>query len=100
MNKPTLNGSERRRSRRQQPKPSTEIACRPDTLRIGPNLAVSVLDISADGVRLIVNSRLETGQQIEVDLEGIGYHRPLQFRGEVVWSLAMADGNWCIGVKF
>ena len=100
MNQPIRNGSERRRSRRQPPKPTTEIACRSDTRLIGPNMAVSVLDISADGVRLIVNSRLEQGQRIEVDLEGIGYCRPLKFSGEVMWSLATADGNWCIGVKF
>jgi hypothetical protein len=100
MNKSTPIGSERRRSQRQRPKPSTEIARRSQPLRVGPNVALSVLDISADGIRLLVNTRLDQGQRIEVGLEGIGYCRPLQLTAEVVWSLQTADGNWCIGAKF
>ena len=98
MNEPT---SDRRRSRRQRPKPSTEIACRADErLLVGADLAVAVLDISADGIRLIVNSPLDVGRKIEVDLEGIGYCRTLNLTAEVVWSLETADGQWCIGAKF
>ena len=100
MNKPTANGSERRRSRRQLPKPTTEVACRSQTLLIGPDVAVSVLDISGDGIRLMVNAPLANGQRIEVDLEGIGYSRPLKLNAEVIWCLETADGNWCIGAKF
>jgi hypothetical protein len=100
MIEPKANGSERRRSRRQRPKPSTEVACRSETRIIGPDVALAVLDISADGIRLKVNAPLEEGQRIEVDLEGIGYCRPLQLSAEVVWALETADGNWCIGAKF
>jgi hypothetical protein len=100
MNEQPRNGSERRRSRRQCPKPTTEVVCRPETRIIGPDVAVSILDISADGIRLMVNAPLEKGQRIEVDLEGIGYCRPLKLSAEVIWSLATADGNWCIGAKF
>lgn len=100
MNEPTVNGSERRRSRRQRPKPTTEVACRSQTVLIGPDVAVSVLDISADGIRLMVNAPLSNGQRIEVDLEGIGYCRPLKLNAEVIWCLETADGNWCIGAKF
>ncbi|HEY7326808.1 MAG TPA: PilZ domain-containing protein [Gemmataceae bacterium] len=100
MNEQTPNGSERRRTRRQRPKPTTEVVCRPGTRTIGPDVALSVLDISADGIRLTVNAPLEKGQRIEVDLEGIGYCRPLKLSAEVIWSLATADGNWCIGAKF
>src|SRR5579875_3126893 len=100
MNQPLSAGSERRRSQRQPPKPTTEVACRPEAQIIGPDVAVSVLDISADGIRLKVKVPLEKGQRIEVDLEGIGYCRPLRLSAEVIWSLATADGHWCIGAKF
>ena len=101
MNEPTAANSDRRRSRRQRPKPTTEAACRSDdTLVVGANLAVSVLDISADGIRLMVKLPLAKGQKIEVDLEGIGYSRTLKLNAEVVWALEMADGHWCIGAKF
>jgi PilZ domain len=91
---------ERRRSRRHRPKPTTEVACRSETRIVGPDMAVSVLDISAEGIRLIVNAPLDKGEKIEVDLEGIGYCRPLRLSAEIIWSLATADGNWCIGAKF
>ncbi len=101
MSEPTSADADRRRSRRQRPKPSTEIACRSDeTLLVGANLAVSVLDISADGIRLMVNAPLEIGRKIEVDLEGIGYCRTLNLIAEVVWSLKTADGQWCVGARF
>ncbi len=100
MNEPTANGSERRRSRRQRPKMTTEIACRPQTVIVGPDVALAVLDISAEGIRLMVNAPLEKGQRIEVDLQGIGYSKPIKMNAEVIWSLATADGNWCIGAKF
>jgi len=100
MNEPIAASSDRRRSRRQRPKASTEVACRPETLIVGANLALTVLDLSADGIRLLVKASLEKGQKIEVDLEGIGYSRPIQLAAEVVWSLPTADGNWCVGAKF
>ena len=101
MNEPTAANSDRRRSRRQRPKPTTEAACRSDdTVILGANLAVSVLDISADGIRLMVKLPLAKGQKIEVDLEGIGYSRTLKLNAEVVWSLETADGHWCVGAKF
>jgi PilZ domain len=100
MNEATPDRSDRRRSRRQSPKPTTEVACRAETLVVGSNLALSVLDISADGIRLMVNRSLDKGQKIEVDLEGIGYCQPLKLAAEVVWSLETADGKWCIGARF
>ncbi len=100
MNESTANGSERRRSRRQRPKKTTEIACRPQTVIVGPDVALAVLDISAEGIRLMVNAPLEKGQRIEVDLQGIGYSKPIKLNAEVIWALATADGNWCIGAKF
>ena len=100
MNEPIVDGSERRRAQRQRPKSSTEVACRSEAVLVDSNLALSVLDISADGIRLTVKSPMEKGQKIEVDLEGIGYCQSIKLAAVVVWSLATADGNWCIGAKF
>lgn len=101
MNEPTSTHSERRRSRRQRPKPTTEAVCRSDdTVIVGANVAVCVLDISADGIRLKVKTPLESGQKIEVDLEGIGYCHTLNLKAEVVWCVETADGYWCLGAKF
>jgi hypothetical protein len=85
---------------RRRPKPTTAVTCREERLLVGSNLAIAVLDISADGVRLIVRAALEKGQKIEVDLDGIGYCRPIKLAAEVIWSVPTADDNWCIGAKF
>ncbi len=100
MHDQTSARSDRRRSRRHRPKPTTEVAYRSETRLVGPDMAVSVLDISAEGIRMVVNAPLEKGEKIDVDLAGIGYCRPLRLQAEVIWSLATADGNWCIGAKF
>jgi hypothetical protein len=91
---------DRRQSQRRRPRPTTAVTCQSAPLVVGANLALSVLDISADGIRLIVRSPLEKGQKIKLDLEGIGYCRPIELVAEVVWSLPTADGNWCVGAKF
>jgi len=100
MHESTSAPSDRRRAPRRRPKPTTAVTCREERLVVGANLAVAILDISADGIRLIVRANLEKGQKIEVDLDGIGYCRPIQLAAEVVWSVPTADGNWCIGAKF
>jgi hypothetical protein len=101
MRKSTANDVERRRAKRQRPKPSTAASCRPeDTVYVGANVDAKVLDISADGIRLTVDLPLEKGQKIEIDLDGIGYCRTLKLNAEVVWSLRTAAGTWCIGAKF
>ena len=48
----------------------------------------------------MVNAPFAKGQRIEVDLQGIGYSKPIKLNAEVIWSLATADGNWCVGAKF
>jgi hypothetical protein len=98
MHKPA--GKDRRQSHRRRPRPTTAVTCQDDALVVGANLALSVLDISADGIRLMVRSPLEIGQKIKLDRGGIGYCRPIELVGEVVWSLPTADGNWCVGAKF
>lgn len=100
MRETTSTHSDRRRAPRRRPKPTTEITCRDEALLVGPNLAIALLDISADGVRLIVRTALNKGQKIDVDLDGIGYCRPIKLAAEVVWSVPTADGNWCIGARF
>jgi hypothetical protein len=100
MRETTSAQTDRRRAPRRRPKPTTAVTCRDDAFLVGPNLAVAVLDISAHGIRLIVRAALEKGQSIDLDLDGIGYCRPIQLSAKVVWSVPTADGNWCIGAKF
>jgi len=76
------------------------VECRAGTLGLGPNLALSGLDISETGIRLIVKALLASGQEVEILLSGIGARKTLKRLGKVIWSLTLADGRSCAGVSF
>src|SRR5947209_5085336 len=90
----------RRGSRRQKPKGSTRVICQKGVLALGVNLAVSALDISQTGIRLMVKAALAPGQEVQVALEGICQRRPFQLAATIIWCVPAADGNFCIGARF
>lgn len=100
MSTPEPSTRNRRLIKRRAPKRSTKVTCRKGALGLGPNLALSLLDVSETGVRLVVKEDFKVRQEVEITLLGIGHQRPLQLMGEVTWCVATADGNHCVGVKF
>jgi hypothetical protein len=89
-----------RGSLRRSPRGKIKIWCRRGALDLGPNLALSVLDISETGVRLILREPLRLGQEVSITLEGAGGVKPAKRLGKVVWSVPSADGSHCTGVSF
>jgi hypothetical protein len=90
----------RRLALRRKPKGGTRAACYPNALGLGRSIALAVLDLSEAGVRLVVREALPPGKEVEVGLEGPGQRRPVQRPGRVVWSVALADGSYCVGIQF
>jgi hypothetical protein len=91
----------RRARRRMAPKRSTKVACYKGALGLGSNIAVSVLDVSENGIRLLVKTALEPDQEIVIRLEGLGQRpHPLKLAASVMWCVPTADGNFCVGTKF
>jgi hypothetical protein len=88
-----------RRHRRQLPKGSTKARAYRNHLGLGPNIAVAVLDVSESGVRLLLKEDLPIGREFEVELESIA-HKAVKLHAEVIWSLATADGKYCVGSRF
>jgi hypothetical protein len=82
------------------PKGNSKAICRRGLAGLRPNLALAILDVSETGIRLRVRESLEPRQEIEVGLEGLGHARPQINRAEVVWCVATADGDYCIGAQF
>jgi hypothetical protein len=89
----------RRVTLRRNPRPKIKVLCYKGSLDIGQNIAVSLLDVSESGVRLIVKTALDPNQQINFSLQGPIHMRPLSSTGRVVWAVPTADGNCCIGVR-
>jgi hypothetical protein len=96
----TASQANRRRARRTPLSGLARVECRKGRLGLGANLTVKVLDLSETGVCLIVKSALKPGEDVELLLDSPGFPRPLSCPGEVVWSVALADGSRGIGVNF
>src|ERR1700730_7730352 len=96
----TIAQNNRRSGLRRPSKGSTKVKCLKGSLGLGPNLGVSVLDLSETGVRMIVKAVLKQGEEIEVTLSGMGQSQPFKAAAEVIWSVPTADGNYCLGARF
>src|SRR5271163_2774713 len=89
-----------RGSMRNRPKSWTKFTCRKGSLDVGPNIAVSLLDVSETGLRLVVCEHLVKGQEIALTLETPGHARPIRVLGKAVWCLPTTDKNFCVGIRF
>jgi hypothetical protein len=91
---------DKRRTRRHAPKGSTTAHATRNTLGLGPNIAARVLDLSEGGIRLLLREDLPRGQEFELTLESAAANHPVKVLGRVVWSVATADGQFCVGACF
>lgn len=99
-NTPTPSPPNRRGSFRQLPKRKLRVACR-NALDLGPNLAVGLLDLSENGVRLQVNTELGKGKEVTVTLDSVRNIKTMKRVGAVIWCVATAEpGNFTVGVRF
>ncbi|MBM4073721.1 MAG: PilZ domain-containing protein [Planctomycetes bacterium] len=91
----------RRAFLRRRAKGSVKVACR-NGMDLGPNLAISLVDICEDGVRLITKPDLKKGQEVIISLEGTAHSRPLKISGMVAWTAARAEDaeTMLVGIQF
>jgi hypothetical protein len=100
MNQHNPSVRNRRLSPRRKPKRSTTATGRLGALATGPNVVLSLLDLSKSGARLLVGAPLAEGQEVEVALQGQDQAQPLKLPAVVVWSEAAVGGGSCVGVFF
>jgi hypothetical protein len=67
---------------------------------LGKDIALSVLDVSEDGVRLILREAVKDREEVYLILSSLNCRRPLKRIGRVAWSVPAADGSICAGVRF
>ncbi len=92
--------SNRRTSPRRLPRGSSKAICRKGTLGLGPNLALSLIDLSETGVQLLLREPLPAGQEVEVCLLAPGSPRKVKLTGRVVWSAPAANNSCWVGIRF
>lgn len=93
-NRPNL-----RRSRRHAPKGSTKVCCYGNALGLGVNIAVSLLDLSETGIRLVMKAGVVAGQAVAVNIQGPSGTVFKQV-GTVIWVLPTSDDRLCVGIGF
>jgi hypothetical protein len=90
----------RRASRRLLARPRVRVTCRKGSLDLGHNLALSLLDVSQTGARVVVQSALAAGQEVSVTLEAPASGRRARRTAAVVWCVPLAEGGCCVGLRF
>ena len=90
----------RRVARRRTPKGNIQVECYMNALGLGPNVALSLFDVSEAGARVTVKVPLAPRQEIEVSLSGIGHRRPVKNRADVIWCNPTTEGTFQAGLKF
>ena len=91
---------ERRNSRRRLPSASVRAYLRLGGLDLGPDLALSLLDLAEGGAGLMVKQAVEVGKEVSVGLEGQTQPRPIVRTAKVIWCRPAADGAYATGVCF
>lgn len=92
--------SNRRRSRRSKARTTVKIQCRKGALGLGPNVALSVLDLSDSGVRLMIKQPLDLMSEVEVLIDGYGMKDSIKRLGNVRWLINAEGGQYCVGIEF
>ncbi len=88
-----------RRSPRLSPKGATRLEAFREPGGKGPDIAVRVLDISANGARIVLRERLPIGHALGFALYG-PHLMPVAGTAVVVWAIDAGDGTFTTGINF
>jgi hypothetical protein len=67
---------------------------------LGPNLTLSVHDLSQVGVRLVLRQELPAGTEVELSLLAPGQSKPIRILGDVVRSESLEGVGFNTGIRF
>lgn len=65
----------------------------------GPNLAIGLIDVTPQGLGVLLIAPLAFGDEVEVELSSPGVDKPLKMAGEVRWGMAVGDGTFRAGIQ-
>jgi len=88
--KPASTPANRRGSQRLPVRGGVNIECRKGSLGLGQNLAVSAVNLSEIGVKLVLKTELPKGQEVELSFQGAG--PPVKRIAKLVWLRPLPDG--------
>lgn len=90
----------RRKALRRKVQRSSKVFLYRGSLGLGPNLAVALLDVCEGGAQALLRVELASGQEVEVNLQGLGHRRPYKVAGKVAWCRSEGEQGWRVGIEF
>lgn len=90
----------RRITPRREARRSVKVECRKGTLGLGKDIGDSILDVSEDGVRVMLKDQLPIKQEVEVVMYPEGARQAIKRVAEVVWVVKVDDKRYCAGLRF
>ncbi|MSR51866.1 MAG: PilZ domain-containing protein [Gemmataceae bacterium] len=96
----TTSNADRRIVRRRALKKGVVLTVRKGTMGLGPNLSIGGVDLSDDGIQVLVKLEVKKGDEIEIGLTGIGRSKPMVLVSDVRWCRPVEDSEtFLVGVK-
>jgi hypothetical protein len=96
---PKQSETNHRAARRRAAKRSVKVNCITNSIGLGPNIALSLLDVSPAGARVILKEPVPPRQEVEIALCGIGHRKPVRLLAEVIWCVPTEQGTYLAGFK-
>ena len=90
----------RRDSMRKLPRGTVKVECRKGCTGLGANIAVSFLDMSEGGVRLILKAPLGVKDEVEVVITNLSMSKPVKRLANVMWIVVLENNQFCAGLSF
>ena len=90
----------RRVTRRHSAKTSAQVVCYANSLGLGANVALTLLDVSERGARLTVSRPLPAGNEVTINFGAVGRGRPIRLGARVTWCLCVGGDVYEVGVQF
>jgi hypothetical protein len=90
---------EKRRQIRRRPRNVADVVCRKGNLGVGPNLAIRILDVTEEGIRLLVKQPIAPGEETEVNFTPLGCNREVSCEMIAIWCCSQ-DGHFAVAGKF
>ncbi len=89
----------KRLSRRSAAKGTARVRVYRTALGLGPNIALSLLDLSETGLRVVLKEFIDPGREVEVNLESTATGRTLKTTATVMWIVPAADPTFIVGLR-
>lgn len=97
----TTSNADRRIVRRRALKKGVGLTVRKGTMGLGPNLSIGGVELSGDGIQVLIKNEVKKGDEIEIGLTGIGRSKPMALIADVRWCRRVEDTEtFLVGAKF